>query len=213
MKKRYFSLSILALIIMLGITGCVSQEYVKKQNFDILKEIEINRMEIETLKSEISNQNDQIFKISSTVEETQRNINDTIREALDRAEKAGKLSEGKFLYEVTLTDDTIFFGFNQSTLSNEAKENLNLFAKSLKTSNKNVYIEIQGHTDQVGDEQYNLLLGLKRAEQVLSYLHMEQNIPLHRMRAFSYGEYKPIVTKGSKAEMVKNRRVTLVVMK
>ncbi|MGA1869964.1 MAG: OmpA family protein [bacterium] len=213
MFKYFSSIIVGSLLIISGIAGCVNESYVKNQNFDILKEIEINRTEIEALKSEVSRQNDQIMRISSAVQQTQDTIHETIQEALERANKAGKLTEGRFLYEVTLTDDTIFFGFDNSELSNEAKENLDLFAKSLKTANKNVYIEIQGHTDHIGDEQYNLLLGLKRAEKVLRYLHMVQGIPLHRMRAFSYGEYKPISTDETEDGIMKNRRVTLVVMK
>ena len=74
-------------------------------------------------------------------------------------------------------------------------------------------IEIQGHTDNIGSESYNLSLGYKRAEQVLEYFKTQHGFPLHRMNVNSYGEYKPIADNSTKEGRAQNRRVALVVMK
>ena len=66
------------------------------------------------------------------------------------AEAAGKLAEGKFLYNVTLQDDGYKFKTNKYALSDEEKSKLTDFAGKLKSDNRNVYIEIQGHTDTTG---------------------------------------------------------------
>jgi outer membrane protein OmpA-like peptidoglycan-associated protein len=89
---------------------------------------------------------------------------------------------------------------------------LDIFAGVVKTENKNVYIEIQGHTDDMGHEEYNMELGQARAEGVLRHLHVEHGIPLHRMNAFSYGESKPVVDNNIPGNRAKNRRVVIVVM-
>ena len=81
-------------------------------------------------------------KISSTSK--------TAQEALERAVAAGKLAEGKLLFETVLTDDQVKFGFDNSVLSKEAKAALDAFASQLKAENKGVYVEIQGHTDTIG---------------------------------------------------------------
>ncbi len=132
--------------------------------------------------------------------------------ALARAEEAGKLAKGKFLFEVTLTDEAVKFGFNSATLSNEAKAALDAFAARVKAENKNVYIEVQGHTDSVGSEAYNLKLGQERAESVLRYLNMQHGLPLHRMSAVSYGEFKPVADNQTTSGRAQNRRVTLIVL-
>ena len=140
-------------------------------------------------------------------------LSKTAREALDRAVAAGKLAEGKFLYETVLTDDMVRFGFDKDSLSQEARSALDAFAAGIKSKNEGVYIEIQGHTDSTGPEAHNYELGLKRASAVLRYLNMEQGFALHRMSVISYGESKPAVKNNSPENRAQNRRVVLVVLK
>lgn len=136
-----------------------------------------------------------------------------VRQAMERAKKAGKLTEGKFLYEMILSDESVYFGFNRSDLSNEARTVLNLYAQELKIQGKNIYVEIQGHTDNIGTDNYNYTLGLSRAERVMHYLRREHGIPLHRMNTISYGESMPVVDNEKPENRAKNRRVAIVVMR
>ena len=136
---------------------------------------------------------------------------DTSREALERAEKAGVLAEGKFLYNVVLTEDDVNFGTDKATLSGSAQARLNQLATQLKAENKNVYLEDQGHTDATGSQQYNLGLAQQRAESVRRYLH-EQGVALDRMSTISYGEDAPRADNGNADGRAKNRRVEVVVL-
>jgi peptidoglycan-associated lipoprotein len=196
-------------IVLPGISGCATQDYVRQQIAQAMdarvgvveRQTQANQAEIASLKDSNAQQKEQLSKLT-----------DTVRDALTRAEKAGKLAEGKFLYEVTLSDDAVHFGFNKADLSKEAKAALDAFAARLKAENKNVYIEIQGHTDSVGPEKYNLKLGQARAKAVRGYLYTQNNLPLHRMSTFSYGESKPVADNKSAEGRAKNRRVTLVVL-
>lgn len=137
----------------------------------------------------------------------------TAQEALDRAIAAGKLAEGKFLYETVLSDDNVRFGFDDDDLAETAQQALDVFVDDLRTRDENVYIEIQGHTDSTGDEYYNLALGERRSESVRRYLSSEGGIPLHRMAVISYGESAPISDNSTSEGRAANRRVTLVVLK
>ena len=119
---------------------------------------------------------------------------------------------GNFLYEVTITDNDVMFGFDKASLSAEGKAALDEFAAVVMAVEGHAYIEIQGHTDNIGSEGYNLKLGYKRAEQAMRYLNMEHGVPLFRMNIISYGEYKPIADNSTKAGRAQNRRVTLVAM-
>ena len=91
-------------------------------------------------------------------------------QALDRANAAHKLAEGKFLYEVVLSDDSMKFPTDQHSLSPEAEARLSELLQRLKAENRNVYLEIQGHTDSTGDAEYNEKLGEARAEAVQAAL-------------------------------------------
>ena len=112
----------------------------------------------------------------------------TAREALERAEAAGKLAEGKFLYSMVLSDDSVKFPVDGSQLSPEAQTRLMDFVTKLKSDNKNVYLEIQGHTDSSGPKTLNMRLGEERAEAVRLYMN-QQGVPLNRVSGtISYGD-------------------------
>jgi outer membrane protein OmpA-like peptidoglycan-associated protein len=168
---------------------------------EVQKQVEATQMDVAGLKKSDADQNQKIAQLS-----------DTAKDALARAQEAGKLAKGKFLYEVTLTDESVKFGFNRSQLSAEAKAALDAFAKKLLAENKNVYVEVQGHTDSIGSAEYNLSLGQARAEAVMRYLNMQHGFPLHRMNAISYGSTKPIADNKSSKGRGQNRRVALVVL-
>jgi len=134
------------------------------------------------------------------------------QEALTKAELAEKLAKGKLIYEVTLSNDAVKFGFNQATLADDAKNVIDNLAAKVKAENKALYIEIQGHTDSIGSEDYNMKLGEKRADAVRRYMNEVQGIPLHAMSVVSYGESKPIADNNTKEGRNQNRRVVVRVL-
>ncbi len=138
-------------------------------------------------------------------------LDKTSQEALDRAIAAGKLAEGKFLYSVVLSDDAVKFASDKYELSAEAQSRLAQVADRLKSDNKNVYVEIQGHTDSRAGADYNLRLGEERAEAVRRYLS-KQGIALNRMSTISYGKKDPVTDNKTRANRAQNRRVVLIVM-
>jgi outer membrane protein OmpA-like peptidoglycan-associated protein len=196
----------------LGASGCATKTYVQEQVGqaskaseakigEVQKQVEATQMDVSALKTSDADQNQKLAQLS-----------DTAKDALTRAQEAGKLAKGKFLYEVTLTDEAVKFGFDRSDLSAEAKAALDAFAAKVAGENKNVYVEIQGHTDNIGSPEYNLTLGQARAETVMRYLAMQHSFPLHRMNVISYGSAKPIADNATKAGRANNRRVGLVVL-
>ncbi len=205
--KKYFLFLFLILFL-----ACATKKYVKeeteKMNKDVSLRIENVQKDLEEAQEEIK----ALHQKDQEIEEQLSKLSETSKEAMERALEAKKLAEGKFLFEVILSDDKVRFGSNKYKLSLEAQSALDTFAQVLKNQNKNVYIEIQGHTDDRGSEEYNYRLGLKRAEEVKYYLNMEHGIPLHRMEVVSYGEKKPLVPNIDEESRAKNRRVVLVVM-
>lgn len=205
-----------ALIVLLAagltVTGCATKTYVQEQ---VQAAQKVTDTKIGEVQGQVEESQAEIGKLQAKDAELEKQIaklSDTARDALARAEEAGKLAKGKFLYEVTLSDNDVRFGFDKFQLSDEAKAALDAFAAKIKAENANVFIEIQGHTDNIGSEAYNLELGFRRAEQVMRYLSMERGFALHRMSVISYGEYKPIADNKTREGREQNRRVTLVVL-
>jgi peptidoglycan-associated lipoprotein len=138
-------------------------------------------------------------------------LDQTSREALERATAAGKLAEGKFVYAMVLSDDAVKFPVDKAALSPEAQARLTEFAERLKGENKNVYLEIQGHTDATGAPAYNEELGEERAEAVRKYLN-RQGVALNRMATISYGQEAPVAPNNTRDGRAQNRRVVVVVL-
>jgi len=155
-----------------------------------------------------------VSRLDARLDEQSERINElteTSRQALERATDAGVLAQGKFLYTVVFTDNEITFETDKSILSDAAQTRLNKLAGDLKADNKNVYLEIQGHTDATGPAQYNQQLGRQRAEAVQRQLHA-QGVALDRMATISYGEDAPAEPNSTAEGRALNRRVEIVVL-
>lgn len=202
----------LALVAVFVTSGCATKkytrDYVAGETAVIHQRVDDVEEQVEKNQTQLTEHDTRINQVGEEAQEASK----TAREALDRAVAAGKLAEGKLLYEEVLTDNDVQFGFDKSQLSDTAKAALDTFAEKLKEENKSVYIEIQGHTDSTGSEDYNQKLGLERAEAVRLYLNQQHKIPLHRMNVISYGESAPIADNGTREGRAQNRRVALVVL-
>lgn len=138
-------------------------------------------------------------------------LSETSRQALERATDAGVLAQGKFLYRVVYEADGFNFATDEATLSGEARSRLGEFAGQLLADNRNVYLEIQGHTDATGPAPYNTYLGQQRADAVRRHLHA-QGVALDRMATISYGEDAPVAPNDTSDGRARNRRVEIVVL-
>jgi peptidoglycan-associated lipoprotein len=126
-------------------------------------------------------------------------------ETMDRANK-------RLVYEVVLSEDQGNFKFGKTVLPDEAKQKIDEMVASLKQDPKNIYLEIEGHTDNVGAAKTNEQIGLARAESVKKYLYDQYQIPLHKMNVISYGKEKPVAPNKTRAGRAQNRRVVIKVL-
>jgi outer membrane protein OmpA-like peptidoglycan-associated protein len=121
------------------------------------------------------------------------------------------MARGKLLYQVVLNNNAIRFGHDKAELTDEGVVLVRDLLNKLKADNKNVYVEIEGHTDSTGDTRYNEELGRMRAEAVQRFMASE-GIPLHRIGVISYGETMPIGDNNSADGRSMNRRVVILVL-
>ena len=177
----------------LWLSGCATPDYVNKH-------VAVVQGEVNDVQGQQQSQQTHLAQLDQTT-----------REAMERAEAAGKLAEGKFLYSVVLSDDSVKFPVDGSQLSPEAQARLQDLAQKLKAENKNVYLEIQGHTDATGGKQLNMRLGEERAEAVRLFMN-QQGVPLNRMSTISYGDTSPVAPNNTREGRAQNRRVVVIVM-
>ena len=198
---KAITLSLTLVLALVGSAGCATKKYVRGETQAVHTRVDEVQGQVEEAQTRIGRNEQAIGEASRTAQD-----------ALQRATEAGKLAEGKLLYETVLTDEKVKFGFDVAELSPEAKAALDEFANGLVSAGKGVYIEIQGHTDAIGGESYNEHLGLERAEAVRRYLSQQHKFPLHRINVISYGESAPVADNDSREGRAQNRRVALVVL-
>jgi peptidoglycan-associated lipoprotein len=111
------------------------------------------------------------------------------------------------------TDDLkdIHFNFDQYGLDNNSKKVLEQNATYLK-SNPDIRVEIQGHCDERGTNNYNIALGERRAHSTKKYL-VAQGVNAHRVNIISYGEEKPFCSNSNETCWHENRRAHFRVAK
>ncbi len=109
---------------------------------------------------------------------------------------------------ITLGD--VLFDFNRAELRGGAKQNLNRLVNFLReNSDRDVLIE--GHTDSVGSEQYNLDLSQRRADAVRMFL-VGNGIESARIAAKGFGKSLPVAGNDTEAGRQQNRRVEIVIL-
>ncbi len=208
MKKTLFVAAFSSILF----SGCATKDFVNERVSKESAVIGANMAKMEAETSAKIAANDRRYEERFTaMQNAQNTISKLAQDALNRANAAHKLAEGKLLAETVLTDDKFKFQFGTAKISKEAEAQLIEMVNKLKADNKNVYIEIQGHTDVIGSSQSNMRLGLERAEAVRQLLH-KAGIPLHRINTVSYGETQPVNPGFSRAAHAQNRRVVIMVL-
>ena len=128
------------------------------------------------------------------------------RERLERERLERERAErGRALAEIRRTMTApIYFGFDRSDLTAEARETLE--AKwAVLNANPTMRITIEGHTDDLGSDEYNLALGQRRAAAAKRYL-TQRDINAERIEIASFGEERPTCQDATDACRARNRR-------
>ena len=128
MRKILSPALVILLVASVGLTGCATQKWVNEQisSFGQVTNTKIHEIQdaTEANQKEIS----ELSAKQAALEKDVAELSATAKDALKRAEEAGVLAQGKFLFEATMTDNDVQFGFDKAALSDEAKAALDAFA-------------------------------------------------------------------------------------
>lgn len=105
--------------------------------------------------------------------------------------------------------DRVFFGYDQSSLTTDARSTLEKQAMWLKKYT-NAVITIEGHADERGTRDYNLSLGEKRGNAASEYL-VSLGVDPMRIKVISFGKERPVALGHNEAAWAQNRRSVTVV--
>lgn len=105
--------------------------------------------------------------------------------------------------------ELVLFDFNKYEVKNKVKGSLNTLAKALE-ENPDIRIKIDGYTDFIGSEGYNLDLSVKRAKSIKNYL-VDRGVKTSNISIEGYGKQNPIANNATAAGRAKNRRVEFII--
>ena len=204
------------ILTLVVVPGCVTKKLFKKnveQTDDRVAGVESGVEQNERRISELGKDTDaKIAAVDGKAERAVEIGNTAMSKAEDAHAAADEAARGRLLWTMTLSDDRVKFSFDEAELSDEAMQDLDALATRIKSMDKAVYIEIEGHTDNIGSDSYNIELGQKRAMAVLRYLNESGGIPLHALSSISYGSAKPVADNGTREGRAQNRRVVIRVL-
>jgi peptidoglycan-associated lipoprotein len=225
MFRKFFVAMPIVIMAIGGSTACATKKYVRTSVGEVNEKVDSQGRAIEETQERTRKNEGRIGEVDSkatAAQQAARAANDAADAANTNATNVGNSANTKFdaidkankrlVYEVVLSEDQGNFKFGKTVLPDEAKAKIDEMVAQMKQDPKNIYLEIEGHTDNVGDKATNERIGLARADAVKRYLYEQYQIPLHKMNVISYGKDKPVAPNKTKAGRAQNRRVVIKVL-
>jgi outer membrane protein OmpA-like peptidoglycan-associated protein len=205
--------------------ACATKKFVRTEVGNVNSKVDTLTGTVEETQERTRKNEERIGQVDQKAESAGRSATEA-RAAADAAAGAAKevdsrlgnrintveAASRKLVFEVTLSEDQGNFAFGKTELPDAAKMRLDEVIRQIKSDPKNVFFEIEGHTDNVGSPETNERIGMERAEAVKRYLYEQHQIPLHKINVISYGEEKPVAPNNKRDGRAQNRRVVVKVL-
>jgi peptidoglycan-associated lipoprotein len=224
MRKSVFVVSIFALTLAVA-PACATKKFVRTEVGQVNDKVTTMGTSLEETQERVRQAEGKIGEVDQRAQQAAgeaKTIGTQAQQAASTAQQAAtavgqradviEASTRKLLFEVVLSEDQGKFRSGRTDLPAEAKSAIDTMVSNLKSQKSAVWIEIEGHTDNVGAKEFNEQLGLERAEAVKRYLYEQHQVPLHKINVISYGEDKPAAPNRTRDGRAQNRRVVIKVL-
>ena len=220
------SLFVVGVITILGVApACATKGFVRTSVGEVNDKVATMGTSLEETQERVRTAEGKIVEVDGkavAANEAAAKANAAAADAANKATEVGTTAERraagieaetrKLIFETVLSEDQGKFRLGKADLPEDAAVALDAMVNNLKADKKAVWVEIEGHTDNVGDAKYNEQLGLMRAEAVKRYLYEKHQVPLHKINVISYGEEKPVAPNNTRDGRAQNRRVVIKVL-
>jgi len=219
--KRFLSAVAITAVALGGSSACATKKMVKQRVGEVDNKVDTLSKSVEENQERTRSNEGRIGQVDQKAQAADQRAAAAGARADEAYGAAGKVNaradaieaaSKRLVYQVVLSEDKGGFKFGQSKIPADMQAQIDQLVTQLKANPNGAYIEIEGHTDNVGPKEANYKVGLDRAEAVKRYLYENQQIPLHKMNVISYGEEKPVAPNKTKDGRAQNRRVVIKVL-
>ena len=225
---RTFMTALAVAAVAIGATGCATKKYVQTSVGEVNDKVDSLGRSVEQTQERTRANEGKIAEVdtkataagtaAATANSAAAAANNAAAAANNNATGVGNKLDAfdkqsrRLVLEVVINTATGDFASGKADLPDDAKAQIDQLISKLTQDPKNVYIEIEGHTDNTGTAELNEKLGLDRAESAKRYLYEKHQIPLHKMNVISYGMAKPAADNKTKEGRAQNRRIVIRVL-
>jgi len=216
---RVASFGFTAVLVMAGVTGCATKNYVRNQTAPLVDHT--NQLDDKTAANnrQMQDVDDRaqagIRQAQSAADSAAQNAQNAGKAAGDaetaadnavhRADSLDSVIKGLDTYQ-PVANVAVTFGFDKAVLTKEDREQLDAFAAQLGSA-KSYILEVTGGTDSTGPAQYNYDLSQRRADAVVQYLATKYGVAAHRFYLIGIGKDKEVAPNTTAEGRKQNRRV------
>jgi peptidoglycan-associated lipoprotein len=220
MRKSVFVVGLFTLTLAVA-PACATKKFVRTEVGQVNDKVSTVGKSLEETQERVRQNEGRISEVDTKAGAAQTSANQAQQSATQAGQAASAVntradtieaSARKLLFEVVLSEDQGKFKFGKTELPPEAAAAIDQMVSGFQNQKSAIWIEVEGHTDSVGNANYNEQLGLERAEAVKRYLHEKHNVPLHKINVISYGEEKPVAPNKTRDGRAQNRRVVIKVL-
>jgi len=167
--------------------------------------------------------------IDDKISKIDKELNDAIKEKQEILSSSTKIAENIVLNElkkeksvdikektdellITLPEAAVNFDFNKADIKPKYFKVLSKIAEFLRL-HPNSKVRIEGHTCDIGSDEYNMKLSERRAESVLKYFVEKEKLGKENFKTIGFGKTKPLFSNINEENRAKNRRVEIIIQK
>ena len=224
MRNSLFVVGVFAVALSVA-PACATKKFVRTSVGEVNDKVGTMGKSLEETQERVKTAEGRIVEVDAkagAANDSAAKANAAAADAATRVVEVGKTAETraagieaetrKLIFTTVLSEDRGKFKLGKAELPEDAALALDTMVNNLKADKKAVWVEIEGHTDNVGNPKYNEQLGLARAESVKRYLYEKHQVPLHKINVISYGEEKPVAPNTTRDGRAQNRRVVIKVL-
>ena len=219
--RRIVNVLAVGLVVVGTTTACATKKFVRTEVSAVGARVETLSQSLESTQEATRQNSAQIEQVDAKADQvgiwakeaqTSATTANSAAAAVAARAEAIDVATKRLVYEVVISEDQGGFEFASSDLPEGVRRRIDQMIAELKANPRGNFVEIEGHTDDSGDEMVNQRVGEARAEAVKRYLYEAHQVPLRKINVISWAKTSPSSPNNTREGRSQNRRVVIRIL-